>query len=185
MSKNDHSEETQKNPALYMQPAPASNEQDLWPLVIKDMEDRDKLGKAKYGIALRPHNGRNALIDAYQEVLDLSVYLRQEIEEQQSLVAALEVLHQVPGFEKSTISDIGKSLIQLIEKIDELRNKNRELSATVMHYKTAAGYISGFDDGIEATISAIESITKNKFNQQTIDSVYQVVEDRQSSAKSS
>ena len=185
MSKNDHSEETQKNPALYMQPAPASNEQDLWPLVIKDMEDRDKLGKAKYGIALRPHNGRNALIDAYQEVLDLSVYLRQEIEEQQSLVAALEVLHQVPGFEKSTISDIGKSLIQLIEKIDELRNKNRELSATVMHYKTAAGYISGFDDGIEATISAIESITKNKFNQQTIDSVYQAVEDRQSSAKSS
>jgi nucleoside-diphosphate-sugar epimerase len=40
-----------------------------------------------------------------------------------------------------------------------------------------------FDDGIEATISAIESITKNNFNQQTIDSIYQVIEDRQSDVK--
>lgn len=30
---------------------------------------------------LQPHNGRNALIDAYQEALDLVVYLRQALEE--------------------------------------------------------------------------------------------------------
>jgi hypothetical protein len=33
-------------------------------------------------VPLQAHNGRNALIDAYQEALDLVVYLRQAIEEQ-------------------------------------------------------------------------------------------------------
>ena len=183
MIKTDHNVKTQKHPALYEQPSPSSDKPDLWPLVIKDMEDRDKLGKAKYGVALRPHNGRNALIDAYQEVLDLSVYLRQEIEEQQSLIDSLCILHRVPGFEKTTIADIGQSLARLVDKIDELQNKNRELTATVMHHKTGSGYITGFDDGIEATISAIEFITKNNFNQQTIDSIYQMIEDRQSDVK--
>jgi hypothetical protein len=53
----------------------------VWPLVIKDMQERNNIGIAKYGKPLQTNNGRKALIDAYQEVLDLAVYLRQEIEE--------------------------------------------------------------------------------------------------------
>ena len=66
----------ERSPALFAQPNPKSDGPDIWPLVIKDMADRDNLGKAKYGIPLRSHNGRDALVDAYQEVLDMSVYLR-------------------------------------------------------------------------------------------------------------
>ena len=54
---------------------------DIWPLVIKDMYNRDKFGKAKYGVGLKPFNGRDSLKDAYEEVLDLAVYLRQSIYE--------------------------------------------------------------------------------------------------------
>lgn len=54
----------------------------IWDLVIKDIHDRDKFGTKKYGTRLQPYNGRNALIDAYQEALDLVVYLRQLIEEE-------------------------------------------------------------------------------------------------------
>ena len=35
--------------------------------------------RAKYGVGLQPHNGRDVLRDAYEEALDLCVYLRQAI----------------------------------------------------------------------------------------------------------
>jgi hypothetical protein len=64
------------------QPVPRlASEIHLWKLVVKDMESRDEFGKKKYGTALHPFNGRDALIDAYQEALDLCVYLRQAIYE--------------------------------------------------------------------------------------------------------
>ncbi len=56
----------------------------IWELVIQDMQERDKVGRLKYGVPLQAFNGRNALIDAYQEVLDLAVYLRQLIYEQEA-----------------------------------------------------------------------------------------------------
>jgi hypothetical protein len=48
----------------------------LMELLIADMRERDLLGTKKYGVRLQSHNGRDALIDAYQEALDLVVYLR-------------------------------------------------------------------------------------------------------------
>jgi hypothetical protein len=62
------------------EPAPIQNAQPaVWDLVISDMVSRDNFGVAKYGMHLQPHNGRDPLIDAYQEALDLCVYLRQAI----------------------------------------------------------------------------------------------------------
>lgn len=65
------------------QPAPDKNTRGVpvWDLVIKDMKERDNGGYLKYGTRLKTFNGRDALIDAYQEALDLAVYLRQAIEE--------------------------------------------------------------------------------------------------------
>lgn len=45
-------------------------------LVVADMRARDDEGRRKYGVPLQPFNGRDSLVDAYQEALDLSVYLR-------------------------------------------------------------------------------------------------------------
>lgn len=42
---------------------------------------RAQVGLARYGQPLQAHNGRNAMRDASEEVLDLLVYLRQAIEE--------------------------------------------------------------------------------------------------------
>ena len=50
-------------------------------LVIADIRERKLMGIAKYGTPLQAHNGRDALVDAYQEALDLCQYLRQLIEE--------------------------------------------------------------------------------------------------------
>jgi len=64
------------------QPAPTGDGADVTALVIADLAARREAGTRKYGTPLRTHNGRRALVDAYQEALDLCVYLRQEIEEQ-------------------------------------------------------------------------------------------------------
>ena len=47
--------------------------------VILDMRQRERTGRAKYGVSLRAHNGRDAVVDAYQETLDAVVYLKQAI----------------------------------------------------------------------------------------------------------
>lgn len=52
--------------------------------VIKDMEARKRLGIAKYKVALQPNNGRDALQDAYEEALDLCMYLKQEMMQRES-----------------------------------------------------------------------------------------------------
>lgn len=56
----------------------------MWDLVIDDMVAHDNSGLMKYGMRLQVNNGRDALVDAYQEALDLVVYLRQAIYERDS-----------------------------------------------------------------------------------------------------
>lgn len=62
---------------------------EVWPLIYDstalvlpdwlraDMKERHELGKARYGVGLRVWNGRDAVVDAYQEALDLLVYATQ------------------------------------------------------------------------------------------------------------
>lgn len=69
-----------KNLSNYEPDPIKTEEQPVWELVIEDMKQRDNEGRKKYGTPLQASNGRDALVDAYQEVLDLAVYLRQEIE---------------------------------------------------------------------------------------------------------
>jgi hypothetical protein len=69
---------------LEQQPQPPprpSRHPAVWDLVVADMAQRDRTGQARYGTRLQPFNGRDALRDAYEESLDLSVYLRQAIYE--------------------------------------------------------------------------------------------------------
>lgn len=65
------------------QPAPVqkSEHPDVLDMVIRDLEERARDGERKYGTRLKGFNGRLALVDAYQEALDLAMYLRQQIYE--------------------------------------------------------------------------------------------------------
>lgn len=67
------------------QPPPVPNDGPaLWDLVLADMRERHQVGVQRYGTALQANNGRDMLVDAYQEILDLAVYLRGEIEERRT-----------------------------------------------------------------------------------------------------
>lgn len=59
-------------------------------MVRADLETREQVGVERYGTALQPHNGRDALRDAYEEALDLACYLRQALAERDTRMAAAE-----------------------------------------------------------------------------------------------
>lgn len=65
------------------QPAPEPGKVKVLDLVVQDLVDRAEAGKKKYGTYLETNNSRDALVDAYQEALDLCMYLRQAIEERE------------------------------------------------------------------------------------------------------
>ena len=68
--------------ATAKQQAPKGSGNPILGMVLADLTNRALEGKEKYGEPLLANNGRNPLWDAYQEALDLAMYLRQAIEEQ-------------------------------------------------------------------------------------------------------
>lgn len=81
------------------QPMPTPNDgPDIQSLVISDLEARRELGIHRYGTALQADNGRDPVRDAYEEAMDLTVYLRQVLTEHATIgelrarVAELEAL---------------------------------------------------------------------------------------------
>jgi hypothetical protein len=67
------------------QPTPDGGWGNVQALVREDLEVRERVGTERYGTSLQLFNGRNAMVDAYQEVLDLACYLRQHLAEQETL----------------------------------------------------------------------------------------------------
>jgi len=70
--------------ASQQQPTPKTNEhRPIIEYVMQDLRKRAEVGKERYGTYLQPNNGRDALLDAYEEALDQTMYLKQEIIERQ------------------------------------------------------------------------------------------------------
>lgn len=86
-----------RTPATAAQPAPSGDGVDVTESLValphvptelaQDFARRSLQGRAKYGVTLRTHNGRDALVDAYQELLDAAVYLHQAFLEMQATTA--------------------------------------------------------------------------------------------------
>lgn len=74
----------QRTQASIHQPRPKiNNTVPIYELVMKDVKERAEAGKERYGTYLQADNGRDALWDAYQEALDLTMYLRQLLKEKE------------------------------------------------------------------------------------------------------
>ncbi len=70
---------------LTVQPMPTPNgSPSVQEMVIADIQVRMQVGLERYGVLLQPHNGRDALRDLYEELLDAACYARQMIEERDS-----------------------------------------------------------------------------------------------------
>jgi hypothetical protein len=67
------------------EPMPGVGDERVLPLVIEDLVKRSEMGKEKYNTYLETFNGRDALMDLYQELLDACMYLRQTITERRKM----------------------------------------------------------------------------------------------------
>lgn len=76
--------ETRQRPGDQPPPVAHADQPAIHDLVAADLAARRSLGTERYGTPLQPHNGRDALRDAYEECLDQACYLRQAIEERHS-----------------------------------------------------------------------------------------------------
>lgn len=70
------SEPTKQRPGDQVLPE-KNDHQFIQDQLIADIEARKAVGIERYGTALQPFNGRDALRDAYEEAIDLAVYLKQ------------------------------------------------------------------------------------------------------------
>lgn len=66
------------------QPLPTRNDHlSIQSLVRADLEHREQVGISRYGTALQPNNGRSALRDLYEELLDGACYAKQKMVEEE------------------------------------------------------------------------------------------------------
>jgi hypothetical protein len=104
---------------IHDQPPPLASSGDVWSLVMADMADRRNVGIERYGTPLQPNNGRDALVDAYQEALDLVAYVRQEIENR-------TINQQVVG----VLFDVYQDAIKIVRVLRQEIESRRIASAT-------------------------------------------------------
>lgn len=99
--------------AVAKQNKPTGHGTEITPLVCEDLMRRSKMGEAKYGTVLRADNGRNPLVDAYQETLDHACYLRQAMEEESE---AQRIVRELRDLWKPTadLSEMANGTIRLL-----------------------------------------------------------------------
>lgn len=134
------------------QPAPTGQGTPILALVLADLRAKADRGELKYGTKLRAFNGRRALVDAYQEQLDLLMYLRQQLEEDRRVVelagqaAYLETVQVLESLLQDEPTDpateLGRMAIHsngtLRRAIDALQERARRLDVPVTGRAAAA-----------------------------------------------
>jgi len=151
------------------QPPPAGDGKPIWDLVVNDMRERDNLGRQRYNTPLRSWNGRDALIDAYQEVLDLAVYMRQEIEERKSIQEICEHIALIPGAEDCTPQNLLETLGEIEERIHMLENANLMLRKRVTQFQNEASYDAGFRRGCQAVLQLVENLQGKRVSNELLE----------------
>jgi len=67
------------------EPTPLPGQSTVADKVIEDINERVSMGLSKYGTKLMTFNGRNALVDLYQELIDATMYVKQLLMEEEAI----------------------------------------------------------------------------------------------------
>lgn len=91
--------------------------------VIKDLRQREEVGLKKYGEKLRTFNGRSATMDAYEEALDLSNYLKQKLLEEDTKKQKIISVFEKAKASSAYVFEIDQMNQELFNKImEEIKN---------------------------------------------------------------
>ena len=101
--------------------------------LIAFLRGRSEHGQRKYGVALKPFDGRNTLMDALEEVTDLSQYIMKRVMENEEIAELLDEA-------SVTIENFADGENEIIERLRETAAKLRadcERSVPVDHIPDA------------------------------------------------
>lgn len=97
----EHEKSLMEKAGIEVQPDPVHNDNpSAHDLVAADMMKRKQYGLDKYGTVLQAGNGRNSLLDAYDETQDLIVYMRTELAEREELARVYDNAKRALGPQK-------------------------------------------------------------------------------------
>lgn len=71
-------------------PSPTPGSEEVTPRLIRELRERAEGGRLKYGHPLQTHNGRSALLDAWEESIDMAQYLTQAVMEEEDWIRAAD-----------------------------------------------------------------------------------------------
>lgn len=138
------------------QPTPAPNcSPPIWELVIEDMKSRDRVGRKRYGTPLQANNGRDAIVDAYQEALDLSVYLRQAIEERAHTRAVAQAAAHAS--KDAVPKDLGACVAGARLSIDALRDAARSAGDGVLNFRERDRHVMALHRALDTLEWAVKN----------------------------
>lgn len=106
--------------------------------LINSTRQRAEMGKAKYGVYLTAHNGRNPLVDAFQEALDQLVYLRQAIEDGDAMPPIHPDYATRPEPAPTNQPDLTPIYALVVTDLETMANNNE---AHTTYYKSSLHYI--------------------------------------------
>jgi NTP pyrophosphatase (non-canonical NTP hydrolase) len=89
------------------QPDPTPGRQVVGDQVLKDLHDRMLVGRERYGTFLETYNGRMALQDLYEELIDATMYIKQRIMEEQGAVGFVAEFNTTAAVVHQTAIDKG------------------------------------------------------------------------------
>ena len=123
-----------------MQPTPKPNSnQPIHEQVIEDIKLRAEAGKQNYGTYLQAGNGRDSLLDAYEEAQDKALYLKQAILERDQLRAELTAaknllarIHRDGGHHTEAVG-FAQSVADAGDKVSEWLLAAEERTALAAH----------------------------------------------------
>lgn len=126
------------NPVVLEQtpPTPREGAVPVWDMVMADMRARDAVGRARYTTPLQANNGRDPLVDLYQELLDATVYCRQAIEERNPGAVVPALPHRAA---------LHTEVRRLQNRVDELLEGNTELVEQRRRFDRTAAVRRFFD----------------------------------------
>jgi hypothetical protein len=131
--------------------------------VIQDLHDRKNVGLNSYGTLLYPFNGRNALVDLYEELLDACCYVKQFLIEYDELQVRLTAAGHGASIAEdwNVVKLVNVALDALQEEHDSLievpvpramfvavRAERDDLADEVMRHQAGESYAVGYEYGV-------------------------------------
>ena len=107
--------------------------------IVIDLEKRAKVGSAKYGTPLQTNNGRNALLDLYEEMLDAYMYAVQFAEETGSVQKSVSIASTVMLCLQSVAREavVRNGITGLLSHPNAIEPDNRNQIEQYANYKDA------------------------------------------------